>query len=48
MSIFGTPDREEKSMSLMADFILKVLTAILKGHKNTERREPFSLCCLGS
>lgn len=47
MSIFGTPDREEKSVSLMADFILKVPTDILKGHKNTERRELFSLCCLG-
>lgn len=41
MSIFGTPDREEKSVSLMADFILKVLTDILKGHKNTQRRELF-------
>ena len=47
MSIFGTPDREEKSASLMADFILKVLTDILKGRKNAERRELFSLCCLG-
>lgn len=24
MSVFGAPDREEKSVSLMADFILKV------------------------
>lgn len=38
MSIFGTPDREEKSVSLMADFILKALTDILKEHKNTEER----------
>lgn len=41
MSIFGTADEEEKSVSLMADFILKVLTDILKGCENTERRELF-------